>query len=118
MRRERASDRSRSAYDRSVDCIHSSDPGCHTWRRAHLDRSDDSRAPDDSAAPIPHERVNFTDALGFFYPGSVAGVGLFKIGRLGHSLAYIRSSFHLVSLSQYCMGLLLPRFKRLVAPHV
>ena len=129
MRRERASDRSRSAYDRSVDCIHSSDPGCHTWRRAHLDGSDESsvcvcsfhytsRAPDDSAAPIPHERVNFTDTLGLFHPGSVAGVGLFKVGRLGHSLAYIRSSFHLVSLSQYCMGLLLPRFKRLVAPHV
>jgi hypothetical protein len=100
MRRERASDRSRLAYDRSVDCIHSSDPGCHTWRCAHLDGSDESRGSQ-RRPTIPRARVNFTDALGFFHPGSVTGVGLFKIGRLGRSLAYIRSSFHLVILSKY-----------------
>ena len=102
MRRERASDRSRSAYDRSVDCIHSSDPGCHTWRRRAQpgrERREQSSRP--TLATARTSGVNFTDALGFFHPGSVAGGGLFKIGRLGHSLAYIRSSFHLVILSKY-----------------
>ena len=64
MRRERASDRSRSECDRLVDGIHhSSDPGCHTWRRAHLDGSDESRGPQDRQR---RRSVNFTDALGFF----------------------------------------------------
>ena len=71
--------------------------GVHTWTGATRAEDPDTGH---SAAPIPRASVNFTDALGFFHPGSVAGVGLFKIGRLGRSLAYIRSSFHLVILSK------------------
>ena len=65
-----------------------------------LDGSDESKAPV-SRRQRRTSGVHFTDALEFFHPGGVAGVGLFKIGRLGHSLAYIRSSFHLVILSKY-----------------